>query len=230
MYEIGPLAAPAVTLPLSRDNQMLATGTGKDVRIITLSDENDSDKFTQPADMLGLSSTLYDAVAESMVRVQVRARCIAGCQKYEGPVGHCEQLFWIALSNDRKWLASASSDKSVKLWDVAAAKAVRDFPNPDLKPMFEGEAAPSRPGGDTRLRFNPGGNHSGDIRAAACGKAYLAVRNVADGTRVFGSPRDLGPIHAMTVMPDGTRIVIGYVGAPRIKFAPGALILKFPAK
>src|SRR5205085_5756014 len=60
-------------------------------------------------------------------------------KKEEGPVGHRDQVFSVALSKDGKYLASASSDKSVKLWDVATGKVVRDFQNPDLKPVFPGE-------------------------------------------------------------------------------------------
>ncbi|QEG28686.1 WD domain, G-beta repeat [Gemmata obscuriglobus] len=151
-------------------------------------------------------------------------------KKDEGPVGHRDQVFAVALSKDGKWLASASSDKSVKLWDVATAKVVRDFPNPGLKPVFAGEAAPSHPGWVHAVRFTPDGNQLVTAGAATRGKAYLAVWNVLDGKLVFGAERDLGPIHTMAMLPDGTRIVIGYAGAPRTKLAPGALILTFPGK
>ena len=53
--EIGPLAAPATTLALSRDNLMLAAVAGKDVMLWTLADGKESGKFTQPADVLSLS-------------------------------------------------------------------------------------------------------------------------------------------------------------------------------
>ncbi len=151
-------------------------------------------------------------------------------KKDEGPVGHRDQVFGIALSKDGKFLASCSSDKSVKLWDVATAKVVRDFQNPDLKPVFAGEAAPSHPGWVHAVRFSPDGTQLVTVGAAPRGKAYVAVWTVADGKRLFGAERDLGPIHTMSLLPDGTKMVIGYAGIPRNKLEPGAMILKVPGK
>ena len=39
-----------------------------------------------------------------------------------GPFGHRDQVFSIALTKDGKFLASGSSDKTVKLWDVATGR------------------------------------------------------------------------------------------------------------
>ena len=151
-------------------------------------------------------------------------------KKDEGPVGHRDQVFSIALSKDGKFLASASSDKSVKLWDVATAKVVRDFQNPDLKPVFPGEPVPSHPGWVHSVRFSPDGAQLVTAGAAPKGRAYIAVWSVADGKRLFGAERDFGPIHCMTLTPDGTKMVIGYAGVPRNKIEPGVLILKVPGK
>ena len=40
-------------------------------------------------------------------------------------------------------------------------------------------------------------------------KGYVAAWAVADGKRVAGAERDIGPVHALAVTPDGTRIVLG---------------------
>lgn len=151
-------------------------------------------------------------------------------KKDDGPAGHRDQVFSLALSKDGKFLASASSDKSVKLWDVGTGKVARDFQNPDLKPVLEGEPAPSHPGWVHAVRFTPDGNQLVTAGIAPRGKSYLAVWNVGDGKRVFGAERESGPIHTMTLLPDGTKIVIGYAGVPRNKSDPGAAILKFPGK
>lgn len=151
-------------------------------------------------------------------------------KKEDGPVGHRDQVFSIALSKDGKLLASASSDKGVKLWDVATAKVIRDFPNPDLKPVLPGEPAPSHPGWVHSVRFTPGGDRLVTAGAAPRGRSYLAVWNAADGTRLFGAERDSGPIHTATLFADGTKMVIGYSGAPRNGTDPGAMILKVPGK
>lgn len=151
-------------------------------------------------------------------------------KKDDGPLGHRDQVFSIALTKDGKFLASASSDRSVKLWDVATAKVVREFQNPDLKPVFPGEPAPSHPGWVHAVRFSPDGAQLVTAGAAPRGKSYIAVWAVADGKRLFGAERDFGPIHSMALLPDGTKMVIGYAGMPRNKVDPGALILKVPGK
>ena len=150
-------------------------------------------------------------------------------KKDDGPVGHRDQVFSLALSKDGKFLASGSSDSTVKLWDVATGKVLRDFQNPDLKPVFPGEPTPSHPGWVHAVRFTPDGSQLVTAGAAPRGKGYVAVWNAADGKRVFGAERDFGPIHAMALLPDA-KIVVGCAGAPRNKVEPAALILKLPGK
>lgn len=151
-------------------------------------------------------------------------------KKDEGPFGHRDQVFALALSKDGKFLASGSSDRSVKLWDVATAKVVREFQNPDLKPVFPSEPAPSHPGWVHAVRFSPDGAQLVTAGAAPRGKSYVAVWNAADGKRLFGAEREFGPIHSLALAPDGTKMVIGFVGVPRAKPDGGAAVLKVPGK
>lgn len=151
-------------------------------------------------------------------------------KKDTGPPGHHDQVFSIALSKDGKYLASASSDRSVKLWEVSTGKVMRDFQNPDLKPVFPGEPVPSHPGWVHAVRFSPDGNQLVTVGAAPRGKSYIAVWSVSDGKRLFGAEREFGPIHTMALFPDGKKMLIGYAGAPRNKIEPGAMILKVPGK
>ena len=46
-------------------------------------------------------------------------------KKEPGPYGHRDQVFSSALSKDGKFLASSSSDKTVKLWNAADGKPIR---------------------------------------------------------------------------------------------------------
>ncbi|MCE9567690.1 MAG: hypothetical protein K8U57_37290 [Planctomycetes bacterium] len=148
-------------------------------------------------------------------------------KKDGGPVGHRDQVFTIALTKDGKFLASGSSDKTVKLWDVATGKVVREFANPDLKPTLPGEVAPSHPGWVQSVRFVPGDQFLVTAGAAPRGRSYLAVWNVATGQRVYGAERDLGPIHSIAVSPDGTKLVIAC--APQKGKSDGeALVIKLP--
>jgi len=41
--------------------------------------------------------------------------------------GHTDAVIGLAVSRDGKWLASASADKTVKLWNLTTGKAVRTF-------------------------------------------------------------------------------------------------------
>lgn len=151
-------------------------------------------------------------------------------KKDDGPVGHRDQVFSVALSKDGKYLASASSDKCVKLWDVATGKVVRDFANPDLKPVFPNEPTPSHPGWVHAVRFTPDGAQLVTVGAAPRGRSYIAVWSVSDGKRLFGAERDFGPIHTLALTPDGTKMAVGFAGVPRNKVEPGALLLKVPGR
>ncbi len=143
--------------------------------------------------------------------------------------GHRDQIFSIALSKDGKLMASGSSDKTVKLWNVASGKVVRDFANPDLKATFPDEPAPSHPGWVYSVRFSPEGDYLISAGAAPKGKSYLAVWHVADGKRVYSAERDCGPIHAVAITPDGTKLILG--SAPlRGKPQSDAAVIKFPVK
>ncbi len=144
-----------------------------------------------------------------------------------GPVGHRDQVFSLALSKDGKLLASASSDRFVKLWDVTTGRVIRDFENPDLKPVFPGEPTPSHPGWVQSVQFTPDGKFLVSAGPVPRGKGYLAVWRVAEGKREFAWERDYGPIQSMTLTPDGTRLVIG-TALTRGRPEATALILRFP--
>src|SRR2546422_650806 len=45
--------------------------------------------------------------------------------------GHGDAVLGVALNNDGKFLASASADKSVKIWDLAQGKEAKALAHPD---------------------------------------------------------------------------------------------------
>ncbi len=148
----------------------------------------------------------------------------------KGPGGHRDQVFAAAFTKDGKLLASGSSDRTVKLWDVASGNPIREFPNPDLKAPFPGEPPASHPGWVHAVRFSADDKLLFSAGPAPRYKGYLAAWTVADGKRVAGAERDIGPIHALAITPDGTRIVLGC--GPKSRAADGVegLILKAPGK
>jgi WD40 repeat protein len=144
-----------------------------------------------------------------------------------GPPGHRDQVFSLALTKDGKFLATGSSDKTLKLWEVATGRVVRDFPNPDLKPVLPGELAPSHPGWVQCVRLTPDNQFLVSAGPAPRGKSYIAVWRLSDGQRVYGIERDAGPIHSIAITADGKKLVIG--AAPQRGKQDGeAVILKLP--
>ena len=147
------------------------------------------------------------------------------------PYGHRDQVFWAAFSKDGKFVATCSSDRTVKLWDVEKGRVVREFANPDLKPSFPDEPAPSHPGWVQGVRFTPDGKFLVTAGPAPRNKSYVAVWNVADGTRVFGAESEaIGPVQALALTADGKGIILGCAGKTRLQAEGEALIIKFPGK
>jgi WD40 repeat protein len=179
------------------------------------------------------SMKLWDAAGGNLIREFKGAPEPKPGDKLEppkGPVGHRDQVFGAVFTKDGKLLASASSDRTVKLWDVASGNPVREFPNPELKSPFPGEPPASHPGWVHAVRFSPDEKLLISAGPAPRYKGYLAAWNVADGTRVAGAEREVGPIHALAITPDGSRIILGCGAKTRAESAVEALILKAPGK
>ena len=84
--------------------------------------------------------------------------CTQGRQgRPAGPPGHRDQVFTLALTKDGKFLATGSSDKTVKLWDVATGEGGPRLPEPRPQAGVPGRAGPSHPGWVQRVRFTPDG-------------------------------------------------------------------------
>lgn len=147
----------------------------------------------------------------------------------KGPPGHRDQVFTAAFSKDGKLLATGGSDRAVKLWDVATGVVIRDFPNPNLKAVMAGEPAPSHPGWVQGVRFTPDEKHLVTAGPAPRYKGYVAVWAVADGKRVAGGERDVGPIQALALTPDGTKLVLGCGPKTRTAETAEAVVVKLPA-
>jgi hypothetical protein len=104
--------------------------------------------------------------------------------------GHSDAVVWLAISPDGRTLMSASTDRTVKLWDIAGKRLVRDLGV--HKDMAR-----------TAL-FLPDGE-----RALTCGDdGEIVLRNLEDGAvlHVF-SGGEHGGANKVAVSPDGRRAV-----------------------
>jgi WD40 repeat protein len=144
--------------------------------------------------------------------------------------GHFDQVFTLAYTKDGKYLASGSSDRTVKLWDAKTGKLVRDFPNPALPDPAPGQARASHPGFVHAVRFTPDGQRLVSAGTAPRGQAYLAVWSVGTGKRLAGQELAVGPVYALELLPGGEAAVLGC--GPKARFQPecDALIVALPAK
>ncbi len=146
------------------------------------------------------------------------------------PKGHRDQIFCAAFTKDGKFVASGSSDKMIKLWNVADGTVVREFANPGLKQLPAPESPEAHPGWVYSLRFANDDRHLVSVGSAPKNGGYLAVWNVADGKLLFGSDVPTGPVCSVAVSKDGSRLLLG--GAPRDRQAPEveAQIIAMPVK
>src|SRR5262249_8507351 len=77
---------------------------------------------------LDKSLKLWDATSGNLVRE------FKAFKEKDFEKGHRDGVFCVAISPDGKRLASGSSDRSIKLWDVAKGTVERDFVSPNVKP------------------------------------------------------------------------------------------------
>lgn len=146
--------------------------------------------------------------------------------------GHREGVFCAAFSPDGKFLASGSSDRTIKLWNVEDGTVVREFVNPKLKSAIHaaGSASPvqSHPGWVYSLRFTPAGTHLVSVGMAPRNHGYLAVWNVADGRLAYGEELPLGAFYSVAISPDGKLLAVGCGPRGRQYQAVNSYLLKMP--
>ncbi|OWK43759.1 High-affnity carbon uptake protein Hat/HatR [Fimbriiglobus ruber] len=143
--------------------------------------------------------------------------------------GHRDQVFCLAFDKDGKYLASGSSDRLVKLWDVATGRLVHEFPNPTLPPPPPGQPAPSHPGFVHALKFTADGSKLITVGTAPRGAGYLAEWAVADGKLLAAQELPFGPIYSLDLLPSGA-VLLGCGPKTRFQSESEAVVIPLPVK
>jgi WD40 repeat protein len=147
------------------------------------------------------SLKLWDANAGTLVRE------FKGYKEKEAEKGHRDGVFCVAFTPDGKSLVSGSSDRSIKVWNVADGNVIREFANPNIKPgALPNSPVQAHPGWVYSLRLTPDGKHLVSVGNAPKNQGYLAVWDMNDGKMLYGQELPLGPFHSLSISPDGKSI------------------------
>jgi WD40 repeat protein len=182
------------------------------------------------------SAKLWDATAGSMIRE------FKGFDEKTSPKGHREAVFAIALSPDGKTIMTASSDRSIKVWNTADGAVLREFVNPAI-PQPEANTStdpkqfpiPSQspvahPGWIYSIRLSANGTQLISAGSAPKNRGFIGIWNVADGKLLTSADLQTGPIYQMALTVDGNSAVLGC--GPRVRMQPAsdALLIKLPGR
>jgi WD40 repeat protein len=164
---------------------------------------------------------LWDAGSGNLVRE------FAAYKEKDFEKGHRDAVFGVAFSPDGKTIASGSSDRTVKLWNVADGKVVRELVNPEYKPA-PGNPPEAHPGWVYSLRFTPDGKHLVSVGQAPRNHGHLAVWNVADGKLLSARSLPLGAFYGVAVAPDGKALALA--PGPHGEDGNPAYLVKMPGQ
>lgn len=170
---------------------------------------------------------IWDAATGNLVKEIKGGKDILPNPKEKTPPkpepGHLDQVFTLAFTPNGQFLASGSSDRTIKLWDANAGTLVRDFPNPNFKPAGPGQPTPSHPGFVHALKITPDGAKLVSVGTAPRNQGYLAVWNIADGKLLTGQELTVGPIYSCDLTPN--EILLGCGPKVRQQSASEALFV-----
>jgi WD40 repeat protein len=164
-----------------------------------------------PLPAFAAGSTAYVAPPSRTTPLSLAVTLLAGGAK-EVPQGHRDGVFCVAFSPDGKAIVSGSSDRTIKIWNVADGSVIRECVNPTLKAATDAGAAlappQAHPGWIYNLRFTPDGKSLVSVGNAPRNQGYLAVWNFADGKMLHGEELSLGAIYSVAVSPDGKTLAL----------------------
>jgi WD40 repeat protein len=170
------------------------------------------------------SMKLWDAAGGTLVRE------FKPFAEKEFPKGHRDQVFAAIFTKDGKSLLSGSSDRTIKMWNVADGAVVREFANPKLKPPLPGDSPDAHPGWVYSLCLSPDEKTLYSVGSAARNRGYLAAWNVADGKCLYGEEIANGPLYSVEMSLDGQALIVGLGPKDRMNPISEAMMIPLPPK
>jgi hypothetical protein len=151
------------------------------------------------------SVKLWDATAGTLVRE------FKGFKEKDFEKGHRDGVFCLSLSPDGKTLATGSSDRTIKLWNVADGTVQKELVNPNVK-VAAPQTPLSHPSWVYGVRFSPDGKVLYSVGMAPRNNGYLATWNVADGKLLSGEEMPFGTFFSLSMTADGQRLAVATGG------------------
>lgn len=142
------------------------------------------------------------------------------------PKGHLEGVLCASLSPDGKRLASGSSDRTIRIWNVADASVMGELVNTRLKGPTGPAPRQAHRGWVNGVAYTPDGNWLISVGNAPNNQGEVAVWNAKDFRLIQDNRLSTGPIYGMSLAPDGKHVALACGSADRDTSEGNAYLVK----
>ncbi|VTR97370.1 WD40 repeat domain-containing protein [Tuwongella immobilis] len=170
------------------------------------------------------SLKLWDVASGNLVRE------FKAYDEKTNPKGHREAIFAVVWTADGKSLISGSSDRTIRVWNVADGTVQREFVHPGLKPTAGEPNPPAHPGWINQMRLTRDGQLLVVAGLAPKQTGHLTVWRVVDGKLVGEQAIPEGPAYGLSLTPDDQFAIVGLGVKPRMTTGPTVEVIRLPGR